>query len=432
MNPATPEGIELEFIGSGLVDGQPSASWLLLERAIARGFHESSADADGRKILAELDEQDEVQSILAFDRTAAAPSLHAADPVGTYSYFAGTLNVGGPQLLEVHEITSVTVSPTHRRRGILRSMITTHLDRAAADGVPVAVLTASEATIYGRFGFGVAAERCRFELKSGQGAQFRAPASGTVQAVAPSAMAEQVAQLYREHHLATLGSVSNNSFDLGRATGRWESYDNLKPAAKLRGALHYDAHGTLDGFITYTFEGWKQEEPAMSIGTLCTVNETARRELVAYLCDHDLIERVTGRGPVDDVLPTALRNARDYKTTARGDHLWVRILDVPAALGARSYQRDARVVLQVDDDLGYAAGTWVLETAGGVMSVQRADGAAADARLDARDLATLYLGTRSATHLAGAGLLAEHRAGALDDLDAMFTGPRTPYCQADF
>ncbi len=148
-------------------------------------------------------------AIVAFDRTAMAPSLHATDPVGTYSYFAGTLNVGGPEPVDVHEITSVTVSPTHRRRGILRSMITTHLDRAAAEGIPVAVLTASEATIYGRFGFGVAAERCRFELAAGQGAQFRAPAAGTVQAVDPAAMAEQVEQLYRAHHLATLGSVSH-------------------------------------------------------------------------------------------------------------------------------------------------------------------------------------------------------------------------------
>lgn len=432
MNSPTPQGIRLEFIAPGLVDGQPTESWLRLERAIARGFHEASADAEGRKILAELDVQDGLHSIVAFDATSTAPSLHATDPVGTYSYFAGTLNVGGPEPVDVHEITSVTVSPTHRRRGILRSMITTHLDRAAAEGIPVAVLTASEATIYGRFGFGVAAERCRFELAAGQGAQFRAPAAGTVQAVDPAAIAEQVEQLYRAHHLATLGSVSHSAFDLGRATGRWESYNNLKPPENLRGALHYDADGTLDGFLTYTFEGWKQAPATMSIGTLCTANDAARRELLAYLCDHDLIERVTGRAPVDDVLPTALNNARDYKLTDRGDHLWVRILDVRAALGARRYLHDTRVVLRVGDELGYAAGTWALETADGGMTVRRADSAEAEASLDARDLAALYLGTRSATHLAGAGLLAEHRTGALGELDRLFTGPRTPYCQADF
>ncbi|MFJ2620827.1 GNAT family N-acetyltransferase [Glutamicibacter sp. NPDC087344] len=432
MSTSTPDGITLELITPELIDGQPSESWRLLDRAISRGFHGPSANAEDRKILTELEIQDGSRSIAAFDRTAQAPDLHACEPVGTYSYFPGTLNVGGAELVPVHQVTSVTVSPTHRRRGILRSMITEHLAGAAAQGIAVAVLTASEATIYGRFGFGVAAERARFELKAGQGAQFRVPMTGSVRAADPAEIASQVEELYLAHHRATLGSVSHKAFDLGRATARWEDFENLKPSTKLRAALHYNASGELDGFITYTFDGWGQSPATMSISTLCTVNAQARRELIAYLCDHDLVERVTGRAPVDDALPLALRNSRDYSVTAYGDHLWARLLNLPSALEARSYPHDARVVLQVEDDMGFVDGTWLLEARDGRIVVQRTESGAAEARILARDLATLYLGTRSANHLAAAGLLTEHHQGAADRLDLLFSGLQTPYCQVDF
>ncbi|MGP5586553.1 GNAT family N-acetyltransferase [Glutamicibacter sp. BW77] len=432
MSSATPQGINLEFFAAEQAAKEPEQRWVSFSRAVGRGFHDPGTDADSDKILAEMDLQDGVQYIGAYDRSALAPSLHVSDPVGTYQYYPGTLNVGGQNCLTVHQITAVTVSPTHRRRGILRSMITTHLQQAAGAGVPVAVLTATEATIYGRFGFGLAAEQCRFELNVEHGARLRRPHTGSVVAVDPASIKEQMLALRHEHQQVTVGAVSHRAFDIGRDTGAWENHGNLKPVKNLRAAVHYDAQGTADGYLTYTFEGWAKETATMSVKTLCTTNGAARLELLDYLGAHDLIKRVTGSAPVDDVLPIALENPRSYRVLGRDDHLWLRILDLPAAFSARNYHGDAQLVIAVSDELGYTAGTWQLQVVDGRMSVQRVEGQDPEAWLDCRELASLYLGTRSATQLAEAGLLDTATPQLLTVLDRLFAGRQAPYCQVDF
>lgn len=432
MSSAAPQGIELEFFAAEHAARGPLDRWVSFSRAVGRGFHDPGTDADSEKILAEMDLADGVQYIGAYDRSALAPSLHASDPVGTYQYYPGTLNAGGPKNLAVHQITAVTVSPTHRRRGILRSMITSHLQQAAQAGVPVAVLTATEATIYGRFGFGLAAELCRFELNVEHGTRLRRPHTGNVVAVDPASIEELMLALRREHQQATVGAVSHRKFDIGRDTGAWENHGNLKPVKNLRAAVHYDAQGTADGYLTYTFDGWAKEPATMSVKTLCTTNGAARLELLDFLGAHDLVKRVTGSAPVDDVLPIALENPRAYRVLSRDDHLWLRILDLPAALSARTYHGEAQLVISVHDELGFTAGTWQLQVADGSMAVVRAEGQDPEVFLDCRELASLYLGTRSATQLADAGLLDTAAPQLLTVLDRVFAVRQAPYCQVDF
>ncbi len=96
-------------------------------------------------------------------------------PVATYSSFDKTLNVGGGRLLPLRMITDITVSPTHRRRGLLRTLITQDLTEAAASGLPLAALTASEGSIYGRFGFGPATRYRNLEVDTSSRFALREP-----------------------------------------------------------------------------------------------------------------------------------------------------------------------------------------------------------------------------------------------------------------
>ncbi len=425
--------IRIERFPAELLEGASVPRTSDFNVATSRGFHERGLEAEALATLATIQIKDSSTLTAAYDDAAVAPSLHAGKPVATYASFPGTLNVGGGVLLPAHQITSVTVSPTHRRRGILRAMITEDLQAAHAAGLPLAVLTASEATIYGRFGFGIVAERVRFSLKTGNGVKTRVPAAGTVIAIDPAELDTLAPEIFAAAHSTTLGSVSHCTFDVGNAAGRWEDFDALSPIKNLRAALHLDAQGTVDGFITYEFSGWKSKSPGMAIGQMCALTGAARRELVAYLGEHDLVEEVTGRGPVDDVIPLALENSRDYKVTRMGDHLWTRILDLQAVLAARPYGCDGSISLGVRDDLMLAHGAWELSVANSVPSVRRAPAdLPVDATLDIRDLATLVMGLRSASNLAEAGVLTAHTPDALASLDALFATTSIPYCQADF
>lgn len=425
--------VRIERFAPEIVNGVPSGRTSAFNRATSRGFHDGPPEDEALKTLAEIDMADSATYTAVHDDTAAPPSLHANQPVATYSTFPGTINVGGPSLLPVHQITSVTVSPTHRRRGILRTVMSEDLALAKLSGMPLAALTASEATIYGRFGFGRVTERVRFSLTVDRGAAMRGQATGSVVATEPADLKGCASRIFAAAHATTHGSVSHNHFDLGHAAGRWDDRDTLKPVKALRAALHLDAGGHPDGFMTYVFSGWKSDSAAMEIKQLCAANGAARRELVEYLGAHDLIEAITGRGPVDDVLPTALENARDYKVTRMGDHLWLRILDIEAVLTARRYGHDGRVCLEVRDDLNLVGGAWELFVEHSMPRVRRAPaGRPVDATLEVRDLATLFMGMRSATNLLAAGVLAVHNADALETLDALFATRAIPYCQADF
>jgi predicted acetyltransferase len=425
--------IRIERFEPELLDDAPSAATVEFLKAVSRGFHESQLDADELKILAGLEIADNTTFTAVYDDSAVQPSLHAAAPVATYAAFPGTLNIGGGNLMPVHQVTAVTVSPTHRRRGLLRRMITLDLSEAREAGAVFAALTASEATIYGRFGFGRATQGARFTLKTRQGASLRVEAEGSVVAVAPEELKKYAPAIFAAAHAHTLGSISATQFDVGQAAGQWEDYDSLKPVKNLRAALHLDAEGKPDGFMSYLFSGWKVDPPTMEIGQMCTATGAARRELVAYLGAHDLVEKITGRGPVDDVLPTALENARAYKATALGDHLWLRILDLDTALVARTYAGDGQIRLRVHDSLGMADGTWELRVEDLAAHVRRLpDDAEPDVSVDVRDLASLYLGGFSAEHLAQAGVLKIHVPGAVRTLDSLFATSAIPYCQADF
>ncbi|MBM6620861.1 GNAT family N-acetyltransferase [Micrococcaceae bacterium RIT802] len=405
--------------GEAQVD-QRTADWF---RAVRTGFHEQPYTAPEVARLAAAYRVDDRVLVGVYDDDAPAPSLDAGIPVATFAEFRKTLNTGAGNLVECSLITVVTVRPSHRRRGILRRMMTDSLERARAAGLPIAALTASEGTIYGRFGFGPATtlDSVRVDVKGGL--PILAPAEGQVVSVDPASLKELAPALFERFHATHRGSIGRQEAYTLRATGRLAE-DAAKDDPTLRAAVHLDAAGDPQGFLTYAFAGWDTSPVTMKIRDLVAATGAARRELWRYLGAHDLVERIEyGAAAPDDPLPWTMDDPRRVTVTETEDLLWLRILDVPAALRAREYAADGELRIRVIDPLGYAAGTYALSVDGGAARVEVVDdGVPADLELDVALLGSLYLGGTGVRVLAEAGRVqaasdeAVARAAALLDL----------------
>jgi predicted acetyltransferase len=357
-------------------------------------------------------------------------------PVGTFSGFDKRLHTGRQREVEARLVSEVTVSPSHRRRGILRTMMESELAIAAGRGVPLAALTASEATIYRRFGFG-AATTLRSVVVEVQGdAALAGSVSGRVELIEPKDLAELGPRLYEQAYLQTPGSVQRIASYGGHETDTLEA--GRHPRGDLYAAVHYDDGGTPRGYVTYRFAGWDTDPATIRVSMLFATTAAGTRALWSFLANLDLIERITWRGAPDDrLLEHLFVDHRRVRTTHQEDHLWLRLLDVPAALRGRAYARDGGLTLRVHDRLGHAAGDWRLTVAGGEADVvslgeRRRDQPGPDLELDVADLSGAYLGGVSAEVLRQAGRIAEHRRGAASDLAGMLAQDRPVHCMTGF
>ncbi|WP_081737743.1 GNAT family N-acetyltransferase [Arthrobacter sp. H41] len=406
------------------------ARWLNAENL---GFHDPRVEEDDIPAYIEAFSADQRVMWGVHDPAVAEHSLGVDAPVATYGSMVNGLNVGGGSILDAHLITAVTVQASHRRRGILRGMMTRDLTEAAGRGLAVAALTASEATIYGRFGFGCATFEHAVEVDVRERFAITAPQAGHTALVSPEHGIALSADIFRRFHARTPGSVGRQFAYPRRASGRWGRERPVEDKA-VRMAVHYDDDGTPAGYVSYRFSGWDTTPYTMKIVDLVASTESAYLELWRYLGDLDLVQRVTwGGAPESDPLPWALRDRRCYRLTGTEDVLWVRILDVVAALEARPYRGDGRLVLEVTDAMGLVGGSYVLTVVDGTADVEPvAAGAAPDAMLDAAALGSIYLGGVAPSVLAAAGRLTAHADDAVVLLDRLFRAPVSPYCITHF
>jgi predicted acetyltransferase len=435
----TDTGLRMESFAPGYVDADPSAAdtrttnWF---EAVRLGFHEHRADPARLAAMVDAYRRDGRVLTSVYDDGAPDFAWDASVPVATYATMVNTLNVGGGQLLPAHLVTCVTVRPTHRRRGILRRMITTDLARAKESGLALAALTASEATIYGRFGFGAATSAASITVDVRDGLPFRTAATGTA-VIADSAKLQELApEIFRVHQARTLGALGRQHAYALRASGAWSEHSS-EPDKALRSIIHYDAAGIPDGYATYKFKGWDTQPETIKVVDLIAATDEAYRELWRCLGSIDLVDRLAfDVAPVSDPLPWMLADRRRHRVTGVEDVLWLRILDTAAALESRHYTGSGAVVLTVVDPLGLAGGVWHLSADGGRGSVtalagDRAPSDIPSVELDADALGSLYLGGVSARTLAAAGGI-RGSAEALDTLDVLFTAPTMPYCNTHF
>jgi len=393
--------------------------------AQSRGFHQGRTSDELRRHLGDhLVADDATVRGVWPDRPVLATGTI---PVATYLSYDKTLNTGRG-LQPVRMVSMVTVSPTHRRRGLLRTLITEDLADAVAEGIPLAVLTVSEGSIYQRFGFGPAVFQRSVSVDTGPRFSLRAyDDAGSVELLEPAEAWPTVAAVFGRFHERTRGSVARPQFYRTFLTGEFD-FDS-GPDLKLRTAVHLDADGTPDGYVAYRPGPREDGRRAIKVSDLAALTPAAYLRLWRFLADLDLSDTVEwDRAPVDDPLPWALVDPFSAQVTKRSDALWVRVLDVPAALHARPWGRDGEAVLEVSDPLAHTAGRFRVVTRGGSAEVNPTD-ADPDVRLDADTLGALYLGGVGAETLRRAGRLVG--SGVATFADMVDTGP-APYCLTGF
>ncbi|MGV2982987.1 GNAT family N-acetyltransferase [Microbacterium sp. AGC85] len=396
VDPTSVERLADQQLTYRTIDMSSKADAEAFFRADARGFLDAEPSAESvTTTTAALEAR---RNVGVFEAGASAGAL----PVATVNSWITPLTVPGGEV-DMWAVSSVTVSGTHRRRGIARALLEGELRAAASAGVPVVGLTASEATIYGRYGFASAIPVGRVTVDT-----HRAGWAAT----APAGRIEYVDKETLRDHLSALHEVARTQRS-GQIAGwklRWERVAGLTPdhpdAAAVRGIRYLDEHGAVRGVLAYKLT----EIPGafrfeMTIFHLVGVTPDALTALWGFALQHDLIDRVNvDLRPLDDPLPWLVADRRGVEITVH-DHGWLRILDVTAALSARTYRAPLDLVFQLTDTLGFAEGSWRLSADGARATVTSEPDAAADVTLSVAALSAIYVGGVSAVQLRAAGLL---------------------------
>ena len=361
------------------------------------------------------------------DRTARRTAALDADRVvATYVSWDTRVTVPGGALVTADAVSGVTVLPTHRRRGILTRMILPDLADAAGRGVPVAVLIAAEAPIYGRFGFGAATETARWSVDVRAAAIApHVPLSGTVEVVPETQMRALAPPVFEAARRP--GAIDQRDAWWDRGLGLAGEPDH-KPRTWL---VHRDRDSRPDGYASYRPEdSWVDRD----IRTVAHVDHVQAATPAAYtglwsvLISLDLVARLDAEElAVDEALPWLLTDARAARQAARADFQWSRLLDPAAALSARTYEGPGAAVLRVVDPQGWAAGTYTLEAdADGTGACTRSS-ADAEVTLPVDVLSSLWLGGGDLMAAATAGRAEEHRPGAVARLARLLRTTRAPW-----
>jgi predicted acetyltransferase len=369
---------------------------------------------------------------LEFDRCIAA--FDGADQVGAATAFSFQLTVPGGQV-PTAGVSWVSVLPTHRRRGIMDALMRRQLGDIRDRGEWAAALLPTESQLYGRYGYGVATEQAAFTIRRGEGALASdSPADPAIRLriTTPRDVRREITEVYDAVRQSRPGFISR--------PGVWWDRVLREPGGgytPLSCLLVEDAAG-VRGYALYTGDNrWEDEDGlcdcTLIIRELIATDPAAGTALWRDLLGRDLVTEVrVRRRPADDPLLLQLADPRRVRARVR-DGLWVRLVDVPAALSGRSYSCPVDTVIEVRDDLLPGnAGRWRLHAAdSGAASCERT-AAAADVSLGIRELSSAYLGGTRIGSLAGAGMVAEHRAGAVARLSAAMAWDPSPWCPGTF
>ncbi len=350
--------------------------------------------------------------------------------VGGAGAFPFQLSVPGGRRVAAGGVTVVGVLPTHRRRGILTSLMRAQLDDLRGRGEPVAYLWASESTIYGRFGYGMASLQGGFELPRERTA-FAHPAEpcGEVRLIQPQEAVEKFPPIY-DRVLAERPGMFERSRDWWKLRAVGDSPDPRGTAGPLQRAL-LEIEGRPVAYATYriqqAFEAFTSTGSTMVVEAL-GATPGATKEIWRWLLDMDWTSKIRAeRLPIDHPLFHLLAEPRRMRFRL-ADSLWVRLIDVGAALSGRGYAEEGEVVFEVRDEFcPWNAGRWRLSNG----RAERTE-AAAGLALDVDALGSVYLGGFSFRQLADALRVEELDAGAIDRADAIFRTDRAPWCPEIF
>lgn len=389
----------------------------------AFGF-DAADDPDGHARLTAL--LDPARTSCAFDGGRIVATC------GTYPF---TLSVPGGSIA-MAGLTQVTVRPTHRRRGILRRLIGAHLAGAAAHGEPLSGLWASDALIYGRFGYGVAAEAEEMTVTPDAGFD-RAPAGGfdAVAGLDDDAAAAELPAIYDR-----VAAVRPGMFSRVPAWWRWRRFADRADQRRGRSSRRHVVcrrGGAGTGYVVYRqhleFDPAGRPAGTLFVEELAAVDAAAEATLWQYLAHVDLFPKIEWWNAPTDALATWLAaDRRNVHRVRRSDTLWLHVGDVAAALAARRYAADGVVRLAVRPPDGGAPSRFELTVLGGAGRCAALDSDTADLELDLAALGAIYLGAHPPSLVARTGAI-RGSAATLAHADRMFLWPAAaPWCAEVF
>jgi predicted acetyltransferase len=374
---------------------------------------------------------DRIRATVPMERAIVA--VEGGRIVGTAAAFPFRMSVPGGDV-PTAGITAVAVVPTHRRQGVLGRMMRHQLDDVHARGEPAAALWASEGSIYGRYGYGLAALDAHLRVDAPWGRFHRDPWwVGRVELIDEERAAAMLPEVYERSRARRPGMMSrtegwwrhrvlapspDQAADEHRFIGVYVEDGGAEGYAIYRTRFAFDHHGNFDGTLT------AQE--------LVGATDAAEAALWRHCLDRDLMARVLAdHRPLDDPLRRMLADPHRVAATLSGN-LWVRLVDVPAALAGRRYASEGAITFRIaDPSCPWNGGSVRLE--GGpdgarCTTVRRGP----DLVLSAAELGAAYLGGATFTSLAAGGRVEELVPGALARADAMFASPRAPWCAQIF
>jgi predicted acetyltransferase len=348
--------------------------------------------------------------------------------VGTGAAYSLELTVPGGALVPMSGVTWISVSATHRRRGVMRSVMESLVEQARGRGEVVCGLLASEGSIYANVGYGRATSwrtvsidaRCVEFTGERPGGSFRF--------VEPDDVVAVLSPVHDRYRRLRVG-------ELGLTDGWWWSHAVAGRRKPTFVVVWSDDDGVDQAYaVVMINDHWADGMPqqVLEVLYLGATTAEARRAMWQFVCEVDLVTEVRSDAvAIDDPILWELADARQFRTTELGDMLWLRIVDVAGFLSARRYRTADELVLGLRGADPSVAGNWRL--------VGGPDGAkceptsdAPDVVLDASDLASISLGGYSARELAGAGRIEEMTPEGVDRLAELFRWDPAPFCSTNF
>jgi predicted acetyltransferase len=369
-----------------------------------------------------------------FEPDRAVGAYDGGRLVGTAGTFSFDLTIPGG-VAPSAGVTLVGVHPTHRRRGILRRMMRMQLDAIRDRGEATAILWASEGSIYQRFGYGLATTLTRLAVERERSA-FRRPheLAGAIRFVEVDEAKRLLPPVYDAVAPTRPGFFA-------RTPAYWDADIFHDPEHWRRGAsaafyVVHEVAGAVDGYARYRVRDQSDANGPRSSVVLTekmAVTPAADLDLWRYLLGIDLMSTLEAWNvaPDDPIILNALEPRR--LGIGLADALWLRVVDLPAALAQRRYASDGRLVLDVTDEFcPWNAGRWALSVEGGIPLVEPSAAEAPDLACDVTDVAAAYLGGFGFTQLADAARVRELQPGGLARADALFRTARPPWCPKVF
>jgi predicted acetyltransferase len=354
--------------------------------------------------------------------------------VGTARSWATEVTVPGGALLPGSAIAAVGVLPTHRRRGILRGLMDAELAAARDRGETLAALWASDARIYGRFGFGPATRAATWTVAAGSGAVPGEARPGALEVTPPSLSARDVIRaVFEAWRAGQPGEVRRREFT-------WDDALGLRPARideRWAGTLviHRDRDGRPDGYVRYHLEErWERRRPmgVLHVDELHALTDEAYRDLWRLLIGMEWVATVRAetRAPTER-LPWLVTDGRMAQPEGIADGLWLAFLDLPAALAARAYRESGRLIIEVARP-AVGPATRVLLDATPDGATCRPTEEQPDLTVSAAALSAAYLGGASLPEAVIVEGVDEHRPGSVALLDRLLRTLDPPWCSTFF